>query len=234
MPDLSQPPDPLQPRQPENPPAEDYAGYPSLDELKRGYRNSGEEAKKWRRAAEEMMQQVQLLQQPRQQEQSPYDRLNAIGVDPAAVRQAIQAEVQNALAPIARGFTARSEVLQEQPDYGKVESDVAQFIGGDPSLNRKYNAMFQGDPAGAMEWAYLKYGENRRRSTPSQPGAPNPADVAQASLPSGRAGDSRGAGTDLRDEEKRQAAEYYRQTGDPRAYAKSRYRESIPDEFFQR
>ena len=223
--------------QPLNP---DLAGYPSVDALVAGYRNSGQEAKRLadenRRLAAERDVAIQYAANPRQDipqrsSGAPLDRLKEIGVDTDALSQYVGDSIRTAFQPIQQGFEARNTVLGRYPDYGKFESDVAAFVQSDPALNQTYQRMFQADPAGAFEFAFLKFGESRRRTAPN--GESMQGDAAHAAIPSGmRAGDSRRPP----DEQGRLNALFqrYQQTQNPndaRAYAKARLGQVISDEW---
>lgn len=223
--------------QPLNP---DLAGYPSVDALVAGYRNSGQEAKRLadenRRLQAERDAALQYAANPRQDvpqrgNGAPLERLREIGVDTDALAQYVGESIRTAFQPIQQGFEARNAVLGRYPDYGKFESDVAQFVQSDPALNQTYQRMFQADPAGAFEYAFLKFGESRRRTAPQN--GDLQGEAAHAAIPSGmRAGDSRRPP----DEQGRLNALFqrYQQTQNPadaRAYARARLGQVITDEW---
>lgn len=223
--------------QPLNP---DLAGYPTTEALVQGYRASSDEAKKWRDKAIQLEQQVS--QRPeipqrdpqgrfqRQESTDPVDRLNDYGVPADAIRQLIGAEIQQAFAPITRGFQARNQVVSSNPDYVKFEADVAQYINSDPQLSQSYPRMFDADPAAAMEYAFLKFGEQRRGA--ARPTSSSRAESSEAAIPSSRAGEGRRGESD--DDLVQKAYDRYRETGSSRdasAYAKARLRGVIKDEF---
>lgn len=219
-------------------PAPDYAGYSSVDELARGYRNSGSEAK--RLAAENQRLQEQLQGYAANQRQDipnrsrPEDRLAEFGIPADALNEFVIERVGQALAPLARGFEARNRVQTEYPDYMKYETDVANYIISDPEFSQQYNRIFAADPAGAMQLAFLKFGENKRKSVTVAP-APNAQEMVDASLPGGRAGDSRRTEQSTEGEID-EAFRRYQKSGsqqDAEAYAKLRIRQSIPDSFYQ-
>lgn len=219
------------------PTARDLAGYPNEDALVQGYRNSSREAQNWRERA--LALEAQLAANPRQDvpqrgPASPYDRMSEYGIPVDAFREAIQTEIQQAFQPIARGLTARSRVLGEYPDYTKFEADVSQFINSDPNLAATYNNMFNADPVGAMEYAFLKFGETRRRTAPAETAKNGDKQSAShASIPSSRAPESRqapGQGEDMTSK----AWEHFQKTGDSRPFAKTRLRQVIPDSFFEK
>jgi len=219
----------------------DLAGYPSVDALVGGYRASGAEAKRLaeenlrlQREREQWMQVAAAnpRQEVPQRPANPYDRLTEMGVPADAIREAIASEIQTAFQPLQRGFEARTQLLARYPDYTKFESDVASFVQSDPALNQTYQRMFTADPVGAFEYAFLKFGENRRRSHPNGNGQEIQEDQAHAQIPSARTGDARRIPTtDARIDE---AYRRYQQTGSPtdaRAYAKARLANVISDEF---
>lgn len=222
----------------------DLAGYPTPEALVKGYRESGAEAKRWRDRAEELervvadraLSEPQAAENPRasvrQRSTRPEDRLSEYGVPVDALGEYVAGKLQEAFAPIAQGMSARTELLSRYPDYNKFEADVATFIQSDSKVNQSYQRMFAADPAGAFEYAFLKFGESRRRS--SGGGEPDTRqESAQAQIPSGRNGDSQrmpqGNSAELS-----RAWEEYQRTGSSdsaRRYAKARLHNVISDEF---
>ena len=150
----------------------DLAGYPDQESLVRGYRASGEEAKRQKdRAdkAEAMLQQVyQAPENPRpniRQRGNPADRLTEFGIPVDALNEYFDSKLTAAFEPIAQGLNARNTLQARYPDYNKFESDVAQFVESDPDTKKTYDNLFRADPAGAFEYAFLKFGESRRRAS---------------------------------------------------------------------
>ena len=217
----------------------DLAGYPTQEALVQGYRASGAEAKKQRERADMLERELQTSRQaqanPRQEVKSrggARDRLAEYGVPVDAVQEIIMETVQEAFRPLAAGLNARTSIQARYPEYTKFESDVAQHIEGDPESNETYKRMFAADPVGAFEWAFLKFGESRRRGTKER-GEPSGQDLANASIPSQRNGDSRrqpqGQQANVQE-----AWEKYQRSGssnDARLYAKARLRTVITDDF---
>lgn len=213
----------------------DLAGYPTTDALVQGYRNSSQEAQRWRERALALEAEA-ANQRPQipDRNQNPYDRLTEFGLPADALREAVQKEIQQAFQPITRGLTARSQVLGQYPDYTKFEADVANFINSDPNMQQAYNNMFNADPVGAMEYAFLKFGENRRRTQPADAAKNGDRqEAAHAKIPSGRSGESRKQQETGGDDVAAKAWEHYQKTNDPRPFAKARLRQAIPDSFFQ-
>ena len=218
----------------------DLAGYPTPEALVKGYRESGAEAKRQRERAERAEQALQEALEPvanprqavKNRSSRPEDRLSEYGVPVDALGEYVQSKLQEAFAPIAQGMTARTELLSQYPDYNKFESDVAAFIQSDPKLNQSYQRMFSADPAGAFEYAFLKFGQSRRSSTRGQQ-TPEAEEMSQAGLPGARNGDA------MRQPQGNQAnlqrlREEYDRTGSSRAaaaYAKARLHGVITDEF---
>lgn len=159
---------------------------------------------------------------------NPYDDLAAIGIDPNPVRAAIQAELQQALAPIAAGMRAKQVVAQEFPEYVTAESEVARFLGERPDLNNRFLGLFQTDPVAATEWAYLRY----RNEVPGQrSSAADEAGKAAAALPGAPAG-GRSIPPENPTERLNDALQYYRTYGDERPVVHERLKGLIPDEHF--
>lgn len=229
--------DPTAPQAPLNP---DLAGYPTVEALVHGYRESGNEAKKQRERADKLEQlATQLLASTgnprgdvpdRGRGRSAEDRLTESAVPVDALSELIDRRIGNALEPITRGVSARGKIVADHPDYVKFENEVAQFIESDPEMSEKYPKLFSVDPASAMEYAFLKFGESRRRThTPSQNGGRGPEDAA---IPTSRSGDGRRQPE--ADLDVQAAFERYQKSGSSRdaaAYAKARLRTVIKDEF---
>src|SRR5690348_5147050 len=143
----------------ENQEQPDYAGYQDLTGLVGGYRASSDEAKRQKARADMLEQQLAERQVVPQRNaegaRDPAGRLNEWGVPTDALSDFVGEQIQKAFAPLAQGFQARNEMLSRHPDYNKFESEVAQFINADPDLSQRYQRMFNSDPTGAMEYAYL-------------------------------------------------------------------------------
>lgn len=216
-------------------PPEDLAGYPDTARLVKGYRESAAEAKRWKEGYELLSTRIGQLeasmagqrQDIPQRPSNPLDRLGDVGLPVDAFRDAVRQEFTQLFQPIAAGLQARPVLMSEYPDYSQFESQVAQFVQSDPMLSQRYQQMFQADPIGAMEFAFLKYGEHRRREQPT----PNEPDPTAAQIPTQRSGDSRNPGNAEADNLQR-AWEHYQKTGDPQPYARLRLRQSIPDSFY--
>lgn len=230
-----------------SPSQDDFAGYPNLEELKKGYLASGSEAKKWREAASKSEERIGRLEQAidslmtgNQRQAVPQrhwtEQLQELGVDPNPIREGIREEsrqyVQEFFEPIARGVQARGKVIAEYPDYNQFESEISAFINSDPELSQKYTKMFNADPLGAMEFAYLKYGSTKRQQAPVAGNGVPEQRRAEAQIPTTRAGDARNQSATNR-EPVRQGWEHFQKTGNPQAFFKARLREVIPDSFFQ-
>lgn len=217
----------------------DLAGYPSPEALVAGYRNSSEEGKRQRERADKMEGLVAQLIADRSgsnsravpdRSGSAEDRLTALGVPVDALEEYVGERINKAFLPIANGMQARGRLVSERPDYVQFEQDVARFIETDPDLSARYPKMFEADPAGAMEYAFLKFGDSRRREAPApMETMGNPVD---ASIPSSRGGESRRVPD--QSQELQTAFERYQKSGSPRdaeAYAKLRLRRVVSDEF---
>lgn len=225
----------------QNQPEQDLMGYPSVDALVAAKRASDTEAK--RIAAENQQLRNLAFANQRQdipQRQTVYDKLAEYGVPGDLLRQAVREEagelVQSAFNPIAQGFQARNKLMADYSDYAKYEPEVASFIQSDPSVNEKYSKMFSVDPEAAAEYAYLKFGESRRKSRRDHREEERELrnqTASEAQIPGGRSGDTRRRGEDNNDEV-RAAREAFQKTGssaDATRYAKARLRNVISDEF---
>lgn len=227
---------------------QDLAGYKSVDELVRAYRESSNEGKKQRERAdryeqsfEQRLGQIEQLftRQQAPQRTTPEDRLSDYGIPVDALDQFLGDRLEKAIArqfePIVKMGSARNSMLSSYTDYGKFEADVAKFVESDPSVQRTYSEMFKADPLGAMEWAFLKYGQAERGKVTGN-GQPTPQQQArtEAQIPSNRAGDTRTLPQLNGDQQTAQGWEHYQKTGDPRAFAKARLRQAISDDFLNR
>lgn len=216
----------------------DLAGYPSVEALVQGYRSSGEEAKRLREKAdklESLMTQVFEQQAANQRtvpnrSGRPEDRLTEFGVPVDALDEFVAGRVAKAFEPMARGIQARQTIVGSHPDYVQFEQDVANFIGNDPDLSQRYPRMFESDPAGAMEYAFLKFADSRRRSVGSTTGAVGGS--VDAAIPTSRNGEGRRAPDG--DQHIRDAFDRWQKTGssqDAQGYARARLRGVITDDF---
>jgi len=226
------PPAPTPPIQ--NQPPGDLAGYPSIDALVQGYRNSSQEAQRLTQRVQQMEQAIGQLQQPQARSTRPEDRLSDLGIPVDALDEVINERMQRAFAPIARGIGARTQVMAQYPDFVKFENDVNQYIQSDPALQQTYGNMFNADPVGAFEYAFLKFGESRRRAGAQGNGQGDAKEKANAQIPTGRSNETRArqdaGGEDLT----AKAWEHFRKTGDPKPFAKARLRQAIPDSFYEK
>lgn len=218
---------------------QDLAGYPDTDALVQGYRASSQEAQRQKQRADQLEQRISQIEQQFTRQAvptraNPADRLSEFGIPVDAIDEMISERtaraVQEAFGPIVKGASARNRILSEYEDYAKYEADVAKFIAEDPQREKDYQEAFQQNPLMAMENAFLKFGEAKRRQAPN---GTNPQRQArsEAQIPSSRQGDARTLpNTDNADLTSR-TWEHYQKTGDPRAYAKARLRQVISDDF---
>lgn len=214
----------------------DLAGYSSVEDLVKAYRASGDEGKRQKARADLLEQQTrqpipQRDEYGRFAANDPAQRLNDMGVPVDALDQYVGRQVSQAIerafAPIAQGIQARTQMVSQYSDYNKFESDVAQFVNADPNLSQRYQKMFASDPEGAMEYAYLKFGQSRKHEVlPNGNGEIR----KEASIPSGRQSEGK-ANPSSTDETVAKGWERYQKTGDPVAYAKARLRQAIRSDF---
>lgn len=222
----------------ETSPAPDLAGYPTPDALAQGYRASGAEAQRQKQRADALEQQMQAMfaanqRQAPQSTDPTIQQLTDLGIPVAAVEELIERKVQSrigeAFGSLQNGLHARNNVAAQYPDYVKFEHDVMAYINADPQTSHKYNAMFKVDPEGAVEYAFLKFGESRRRTAPQPQSGES---TVHATIPSNRSGESRrqpDAGDRVQN-----AWENYQRSGSKQAaeaYAKARLFNVVTDEF---
>lgn len=228
---------------PENDGAPDLAGYASPEELAKAYRASSDEGKRQRQRADQLEQRLSAVEQSftRQsvpQRANPADSLSEYGIPvdtlDAFVSERVARGVAKAFEPIARGATARNTIMSEYPDYQKFETDVARYVESDPEMSNTYQRLFEADPAGAMEFAFLKFGEAKRKEHPNGATKPQTSARAEAQIPSNRAGDARTIAGNAGEELLSRSWDHYQKTGDPRAFAKARIRQVVSDEFLSK
>jgi len=220
--------------------ADEFAGYDSVDDLVKAYRSSSDEGKRQRQradtaeAAARTLLEQQVQRQAVPQRGDPASRLAEYGVPVDALDEYVRSRVNETFEPIARGAMARNSMLSSHPDYQKYEADVAQFINEDPSLSQSYQKLFAADPVSAMEFAFLKYGDVKRREHPNGDSTPQQIARSEAQIPSSRAGDARTQPAAQQDERLNRTWEHYQKTGDPRAFAKARLSQAVSDDFLNK
>lgn len=176
----------------------DLAGYPSVDGLVKGYRESSQEAQKQRLRAEAAELALQALAQngaanPRQsvpdRSQGPEGRLSDLGIPVDELRQVVRQEAAQMFEPITRGIAARQTVLGRHKDYQSFEADVANWVQSDPERNLAYQQVFATNPVVAMEWAFQGFADDRRRA--GLPEDTTRDEIAHAQIPGARNGETR-------------------------------------------
>lgn len=220
--------------EPQAPAQPDLAGYPNVEALVQGYRNSGQEAQRLNQRLQQVEQAMVQMQQPQTRAARPEDRLSDLGIPVDALDEVINQRLQTAFAPIARGMTARSQVMAQYPDYVKFENDVNSYIQSDPQLAQTYGNMFNADPVGAFEYAFLKFGEDQRRKGAPSNGAGDAKEKVNAQIPTGRSNETRARQDAGSGDMTTKAWEHFQKTGDPKPFAKARLRQAIPDSFFEK
>lgn len=222
---------------------DDLMGYGSTAALAAAKRSSDQEAK---RIYEENKQLRDLLTQSvaakQSTEDNPFEELATLGVPRGALQKAIQTEARNLvreeLAPLVAAGTAREAILGQYPDFQKHEPHLHQFLRENPEVNEQYqwglqNARHNPHQAQmAMEWAYLKYGEQARRSGKNlSTGGPDPSASALPQSSAQERNSSQGNNADA--EKIKKAAEFGQKYGDWRPFAHERLKGVIPDSHFQ-
>lgn len=216
----------------------DLAGYPSAEALAHAYRASGQEAQRLRAENEALRQQFTLAanqsREVPQRNPDPYQELRDSAIPVDSLREVLRRELQQELRPLLGAVQARTELLGRYPEYGQFESDVAAFIAADPQLSERLSRMAQADPAGASEYAFLRFGESRRRSHPA---AENQEQTRQAMsdarIPTSRAGETRAVPAES-DQNVAAAYDYFQKSGDPTALVLARIRQSHSEDFLRK
>lgn len=223
----------------------DLAGYPDEQQLVKAYRNSSTEAQRQKARADALEQALNAINQrpavnPRGHTQ-PEDQLAELGIPVDAIDAMVTRRASEIVArsfePIAKGMTARNSVMAQYPDYQKYENDVAKFIQQDESLNEKYNRMFATDPEAAMDYAFLKFGENQRRQNPKPPADTGGGKRTDAQIPSGRSAEGRTRPQDGGADDVAQAYKRWAETGSTRdrdAFVKARLKGAFSEGFFDK
>lgn len=223
----------------------DLAGFNDPAALANAYRNSSTEARRQKERADQLEQMIGMIQQRPdliKRQPGPEDELETLGIPIRALEQLVQRQatevVQKAFEPIQRGMTARNSVMAQYPDFQKFESDVFQYLQSDPQMQEKYNRMFNADPEGAMDYAFLKFGEAQRRRAPQGNGdTGDRGKKTDAQIPSSRSAESRSRTPDDNDRDTLQRAyKAFRETGNPDArdaYVKTRLKGLFSEGFFK-
>lgn len=224
-------PEPSEPQKP------DLMGYESVDALVAAKRSSDQHAKQMAQRLQEL--EAQQYRGPANP--TPYDGLEAVGVPTDLLRQAITTEARNLLreelAPLAAMGTAREKMLASHPDFQKFEPELNRFLQANPEVNEQYQWAIQNARQNpkqaemAMEWSYLKFGEEQRRKHRAAPGQTQ--DPGPAAIPSSSAQERGNASAGPDADKVQKAFEYGKKFGDWRAFAHERLKGIIPDSHFQ-
>jgi hypothetical protein len=198
-----------------------------LAQTEQRYSASSEEGKRLAQQNQVLMQELQgrMVQQ---RNPDPFSELDTLGVPQQALREAMRSVATEvfgqALEPVTRAYQARPKLMASYPDYNKFEAEVAQFVQNDPELSQSYQRMFQADPVGAMELAYLKYGDHQRRNHPQANGNRNEEEKVHAQIPNARSAESRAPRQE--DDAVKAGWEHYQKTGRPEQFAMARFRQA--------
>lgn len=228
--------------QPTPPQAPDLAGFNDPTQLAQAYRGSSQEARRQKERGDQLEAQMrELIMRQQSPQTDPMVRLKEEGwpVETLSqwVEQVAERKATERFQPIARGLEARGRVMSEYPDYQKYEADVARWLQEDTTRQQQYNSMFSADPVGAMDWAFLKFGDQQRRSKGPETNGADAASRADAQIPSSRSGESRNRNSEQAPDAAARAYNEWRKTGDQGAkeqFIRSRLRAAISDDFFDR
>jgi hypothetical protein len=220
-------------------PPVDYGPYSNPQELLNGYRASSSEAQRLKAELDALRSQAAnpRMEIP-QRSASPLEELETLGIPTRALDAVIQDRLTQAFAPLAQQIQGQQRARQHMlstygQEYVKFQPEVAQFVGSDPVMNETYTRMSAADPVAAEEWAYLRFGEVKRRQNPE----PQPRDKAKAtehSIPTSRQGDARN-GPSQEQEMVEAAREQAFKTGSKRdieRFGSMRLRQAISKRFY--
>jgi len=200
-----------------------------LAQTEQRYAASSEEGKRLAQQNQQLMVQMQqtMRSSVQQHPTDPFQELDTIGVPSQTLKQAMRSVATEVfgevLEPVNRAYQARPKLLASYPDYNKFESEVAQFVQNDPDLSQTYQRMFQADPVGAMELAYLKFGDHQRKNHPQGNGRQK-SDEVHAQIPNARAAGERAP--QQQDDAVKQGWEHFQKTGRPEQFAMARLRQA--------
>jgi hypothetical protein len=208
-----------------------------LSEVERRYSESSREGQ---RLAQEnnLLRQQMLAAQPAPAVDA-YQELETIGIPSRTLREVVRREAQEALNPVVNliqgSVNSRNHMMANYgQDYTKFESDVMAHVEADPALKDRYARLFAADPVGAAEYAFLQFGEHKRRTNPVDTTSQErrEAEGSQARVPLSRQSEGRREGS--RPNARLQGLWERYQHNPSRANAESfltaRLGQSIPDE----
>lgn len=217
-------------------------------QLEQRYAESSNEGKRLAERTQALEQQIAQFAQPKTND--PYGELASLGIA-EPVKSVIRKELQDLLSPlVAQQHGERAGRTRMLTQYGKeytqFEQDVAAFVQTDDSVQKRYNTIFQSDPSegpgAAMEYAYLAYGEHKRRTDPGTVQAETRRrvreDQGHAAVPGAARSNGQRSEEDQLQQAIHEAREAFmrmpsRENGE--RYAKLRFRQgSISDEFLRK
>lgn len=156
-----------------------FAGkYASIDDLEQGYLNQQGETGRIIGERDVLREQNALLAreleavrmargtaQPAEPAFPTTLRVGEDGVDTAPLQQGIERtvsqmvsqQVQQIMAPLLAGATARSRMIQMDPDFASYESKALAIVGADPRKAQVYNELMATSPLAAMQLAAAEY-----------------------------------------------------------------------------
>lgn len=153
--------------------------FKSVEELERGYKESGREAQrivgesklKDARIAE-LEAQMELAQMQGQQRQDREPEPDFLPIEDDGIRlsaldkriqQSVERSVLQTLQPLQKSMEARARMEQSYEDYGKTEPEIRQWLSDNPEMRQIHDEIAQTSPRGALEFAYSKYRDAKIR-----------------------------------------------------------------------
>jgi len=207
-----------------------------LAQWEKRYSDSTREAQRVTQLNQQL--QSQLYETHRQdvpQRNSAGQRLADVGIPVDALEELVteraRSLVQEQFQPIMRGMQARTELVGRYKDFAKFESDIGELLNEDQAFQQTYNRVYQADPAAALELAYHRLGDTKRKTHKGER-FNSEEEMAGAQIPSQRSGDARRS-PNGNDAVYSQAADNYRKSPNRRtaeALFKARMKSVISDD----
>lgn len=160
--------------EPDNtPPAEggeDYAGYASLDDMRKAIYESRKEGKKLAEQNAQLAAYVTRLAQPQTTEdKSEADELGALGIPVEALERLIdkraEAKFASQMAPVQRTQEAYNDLRSSNPQFVKSEADFNRWLSANPDIVTTYNQSVAESPRSAnilLRGVFAEYEQSRR------------------------------------------------------------------------
>jgi hypothetical protein len=142
------------------------------------------------------------------------EELEGIGVPPELVERMIDEKFK----ALGEALSAMQVMEQRHPGFQAHAPAIGRFIESDPRLKSSYDRMSAADPAGALEWAGMKYRQAHGGSFPQSESPPQRPEMPPI-VPGGNSAGQLFTDDIMADRERRMR------------YIKMRLKQAIPDSF---